>query len=88
MSAYDKEQKKYAKVIVKAWTDDAFRKQLIANPRQVLEAEGLEIPAGVDITVTPHSSRSSIVLFLPPRPQGVADDKLIDAVGAEPFCAC
>jgi hypothetical protein len=39
MSPYGKEQKEYAKVIVKAWMDDAFRARLIANPRQVLEGE-------------------------------------------------
>ncbi|HEV7489151.1 MAG TPA: NHLP leader peptide family RiPP precursor [Thermoanaerobaculia bacterium] len=89
MSTYGKEQKEYAKVIVKAWMDDAFRARLIANPRQVLEGEGFEIPAGIAITITTNSSPSSIALFLPPRPEGVADDKLIDRVGEEwHFCHC
>ena len=69
-------EKDYAKVVVKAWTDDAFRARLIANPRQVLNEEGFDFPEDMEITITPDSSNGSLVLGLPPKPAGLNDNEL------------
>ena len=36
----------FAKVIAKAWGDEAFRAQLLADPTAALAAEGVNAPAG------------------------------------------
>lgn len=78
MSDYSEEQNKYAKVVAKAWRDDAYRKQLLSNPNQVLSGGGLPVPSGIQVTVTPDSSAFSVNLGLPARPSGV-DDRDLEA---------
>ena len=44
-------KKLWAKIVAKAWCDDAFKAELLNNPEQVLKAEGAEIPEGVRVHV-------------------------------------
>lgn len=44
-------QNPLGKVIAKALQDEAFKQQLIADPAAVLKAEGVEIPAGIELKV-------------------------------------
>jgi hypothetical protein len=75
MSDYSNVEKQYAKVIVKSWKDSAFRSQLLANPRAVLEAEGVQIPANVQVTMA-EGTTNSISLGLPPKPAGISDHEM------------
>jgi hypothetical protein len=40
-----------AEVIVHAWTDEDFRRQLLDDPAAVLTAAGVAVPRGVEIRV-------------------------------------
>ena len=42
-------KKLWAKIVAKAWSDEAFKAELLNNPEQVLKAEGAEIPEGVRV---------------------------------------
>ena len=39
----------YERIIAKAWADDGFKAQLLADPAAVAAAEGIAVPAGVKI---------------------------------------
>ena len=39
-------KKLWAKIVAKAWCDEAYKAELVNNPEQVLKAEGAEIPEG------------------------------------------
>ena len=85
----------YAKVVARAWSDPAFKAQLLADPNAVLVAAGASVPPGVKIRVVENTD-TLVHLVLPPRP---ADGELSDAAlervagGHQPFthprtCGC
>ena len=42
----EENKKLWAKIVAKAWCDEAFKAELLNNSEQVLKAEGAEIPEG------------------------------------------
>ena len=61
-------KKLWAKIVAKAWCDEAFKAELVNNPEQVLKAEGAEIPEGVHVHVVEEqkpSAAEDIYLYLP-----------------------
>jgi len=83
--------KKYAQIVVKAWDDADFKKQLVADPAKVLAGEGVNAQ-DVTIKIDDGGTKQSfdcesgiLTLPLPPKPQnsvGVAND------GDTTFSAC
>lgn len=60
-------QDAFAKVIAKAWADEAYKQRLTDDPRAVLTEAGLNPPDGVEVKVVENTD--SIVHFvLPPAP--------------------
>ena len=45
------------KIITKAWRDPAFKAELIANPAAALKAEGIDMPAGMAVTVLENTDK-------------------------------
>jgi len=75
-------RRKMAKVIAKAWSDDAFKKSLLAEPKSVLEANGITIPRGLEVKVVEQTEKLMyIVLPFKPDEDGGAwmcDDDAYD----------
>ena len=70
----EENKKLWAKVVAKAWCDEAFKAELLNNPEQVLKAEGAEIPEGVRVHVVEEqkpSTAEDIYLYLPPINQTI-----------------
>ena len=67
-----KEQKKrlYAKIVAKAWADEAYKEELTANPIAVLASEGVAIPEGVEVQVVEEfrESTDDVFYFVLPKP--------------------
>lgn len=63
----------HAKIIAKAWSDPAFKAKLMANPAVTLEAEGINVPAGVTVTVV-ENTKNHFHLVLPPKPSRKLSD--------------
>ena len=57
----------FGKIITKAWRDPAFKAALIANPTAALKAEGMDMPAGVTVSVVENTD-THFYLVLPPAP--------------------
>ena len=68
-------KKLWAKIVAKAWCDEAFKAELVNNPEQVLKAEGAEIPEGVRVHVVEEqkpSTAEDVYLYLPPINQTIS----------------
>lgn len=73
----------FAKVIAKAWGDEAFRAQLLADPTAALAAEGVTAPEGKTFAVI-EDTDDVVHVVLPARPTELSDAEL-DSVAAG-FC--
>jgi len=69
----------FGKIIAKAWRDPAFKADLIANPAAALKAEGIDVPAGMAVTVLENTDKQ-FHLVLPPVPTGELSDESLEAV--------
>ncbi len=69
----------FAKIIAKAWRDPAFKVELIANPAVALKAEGIDVPAGMAVTVVENTDKL-FHLVLPPVPSDELSDEALDGV--------
>lgn len=57
-----------AKLVAHAWQDEAFKQELISNPRAVLEREiGQEVPESTDIRVLEETG-NTLYLVIPKKP--------------------
>ena len=68
MATPDERAKAGAKIIAKAWHDDAFKKHLIANPHAALKENGVDVPAGVTVKVHEDSEHTHHIV-LPAKPK-------------------
>ena len=69
----------FGKIIAKAWRDPAFKAALIANPAAALKAEGIDMPAGMAVTVLENTEKH-FNLVLPLVPSGELSDEALDGV--------
>ena len=67
----------YGKAVARAWTDAAYKEQLLNDPRAALASAGVDIPSEVQISVLEDSAdKKHLVLPVPPPEGEIADDKL------------
>ena len=60
----------YARIVARAWSDEAFKQRLLADPATVLKEYGIPVSDGVQVHVH-EASATQLHLVLPPRPAGV-----------------
>jgi hypothetical protein len=86
--------KTYAKIVAKAWDDEAFKKRLLASPVDVLREHGIVVPAGTSVRVEeslrPPEFRDDLILLpLPAKPTSAElSDEQLDGVaggGGDPW---
>ena len=75
----------FGKVIAKAWSDEAFKAQLLNEPAAALAAAGVDVPKGVTVKVVENTD-SLFHLVLPLRPDGELDDEALDKVAGGDRC--
>lgn len=64
-------------IIVRAGTDEAFKRRLLADPAAVLKEEGVEIPAGLELRVV-EDTGNVVHLVIPEPPPPPLPDELSD----------
>ena len=74
-----KNEPEFGKIVAKAWRDPAFKAELIANPAAALKAEGIDVPAGMTVTVVENTDKL-FHLVLPPVPSDELSDEALDGV--------
>ena len=83
----------YQAVVVKSWTDPAFKARLLADPTGVMREAGVDIPAGMDIKLVEHQDgekegHTVVTLPLPAAPAShLSDDELLAQVNAGSSCS-
>ena len=65
----DEFTKKWAKVVAKAWTDEAFKQKLLKNPEKTLKEMGLEFPKDMHVEIHEQTGKT-IHFMLPQKPKG------------------
>lgn len=73
-------QQAWGKVVAKAWSDELFKKRLLADPAAVLKENGIEVPKEVNVKVMEDSGKT-IHLILPLRPEELSDEELNQVAG-------
>jgi hypothetical protein len=58
---------RYAKVIARAWTDEAFKARLLSDPASALADMGIRVPLGVTVRVL-ENVPGTVHLVLPQVP--------------------
>ena len=81
-----------SKIIAKAWKDPAFRKKLIAKPKETLKEMGFDVSADVELRVQEDDARH-LTFVLPAAPTNVrelddAELKRIAAAAAVSWSRC
>lgn len=67
-----------AEVIRRAWRDQGFKADLVADPRAAVAGLGYDLPADVELKVLEETAETRY-LVLPQRPARVASGRLDDA---------
>jgi Nitrile hydratase, alpha chain len=73
--------KAWAKIIAKAWSDEAFKEKLLSDPASVCQEYGIEVPAGVTLEVHENTKNRAHVI-LPATPKGELSDKQLEQLAA------
>ncbi|OBR68022.1 hypothetical protein A7K91_18525 [Paenibacillus oryzae] len=74
-----RQQELQNQIIEKAWVDEDFKKELIANPKAAIEkAFDLDIPADINVEVLEETS-NHFYLVLPQNPSTRKIIRVIDA---------
>ena len=72
--------KKMGQIIAKAWSDAEFKARLLANPAEILQAEGIEVPAGVKVNAV-ENTNEQFFLVIPNKPDELSDEQLDNVSG-------
>ena len=66
-SAHEHEVK-WNEVVGRAWSDEAFKKRLLAEPMAVLQEAGCAVPEGLQLKVVENTERLVHFILPPPSP--------------------
>jgi hypothetical protein len=67
-----------ARIIVRAWEDEAFKDHLLSDPKSAIGEElGVQLPDELEITVV-EETEQAVCLVIPRRPDDSAGDELED----------
>ncbi len=80
-------QKAYAKLIAKCWSDPKFKEQLLKDPETILKQNGIEIPKGQKVKVV-ENTQDVLNFVIPQKPAGQLSEKDLEAVAAGDFGDC
>lgn len=74
-------QSKFSEVVSKAWSDPNFKKRLMSNPRETLQAAGIKVPPGIRISIVENTD-DNVTIVLPRKPSGELSDAQLDQISA------
>jgi hypothetical protein len=76
---------KWSQIVEKSWSDESFKKKLLADPSAVLRENGIELPAQVQVRVI-EDTDDVLYLNLPARPaEGELSEKELGGVSGGVF---
>src|SRR5262245_44375103 len=72
------------RIVAKAWTDETFKKRLLADPAAVLKEHGMEMPPGIQVRIVENTEEVRyLTLPRPGRPSSgeLAEEELARVAG-------
>jgi hypothetical protein len=79
------QEKQWGLIIARAWADDEFKNQLLANPKAVLREHGIELPATIEVRLVEDTPEVRHFV-LPASPSGdLSEEELSPVAGADSF---
>lgn len=72
-------------IVEKCWSDEAFKRRLMADPLATLKSMGVSVPEGKSVSVVENTD-SMYHIVIPARPTALSDDELASMSGGECFC--
>lgn len=84
MAEDDAQNKAFAAIVARSWSDAEFHGQLLADPSATLAANGFHVPDGKHVQVVEDSDTVMHVL-LPARPSELSDEELDSVAGGWVF---
>lgn len=77
----------YSKVVEKAWKDESFKKQLLENPNDVFQKNGISVPEGITVNIIEDSENvRNFPLPVAPKTKELANEQNSPVVGSSWFC--
>jgi len=75
--------RKWGQVVARAWSDEAFKRRLLAEPGAVLREQGVDVPPGVEVRVVENTD--AVVHLTLPRPpaEELSDEQLETVAGGD-----
>jgi hypothetical protein len=71
--------KQWGQLVARTWSDEGFKRRLLAAPGPALAEQGIPVPPGVEVRV--HENSPTVFhLTLPPQPSEELSDEQLDAV--------
>ncbi len=67
MASADEHQRQFARIVARAWSDEEFKKRLLADPTGVFKEEGVDLPEGMQVKAF-EDTPSTHHFVLPPKP--------------------
>jgi hypothetical protein len=86
-SKQDYLQKQWSLVVAKVWTDEKFKKKLLANPHQVLRENGINVPEDINIHISENTTKD-IYVNIPLNISALSESELksMNAAAAQSYC--
>jgi hypothetical protein len=81
----DQRAKEIGKIIAKCWSDEAFKQKLLADPAATLKAEGVILPAGLEVQALENTAQT-LHLVIPVKPSDLSDEQLESVAGGLSMC--
>ena len=82
---HEQQSKVVGKVIAKAWTDEAFKQRLHADPHGTLAAEGISVPEGKTVKVV-EDTGDTVHMVIRQRPGQLSDQEIQSDEAHADFC--
>jgi|WetSurMetagenome_2_1015567.scaffolds.fasta_scaffold298261_2 hypothetical protein len=73
-------EKAWSQIVAKAWSDELFKKRLLADPAAVLKEHGIELPTEVAVKVVEDSAKV-VHLILPNPPVELSEEEMNQVAG-------
>lgn len=86
---FTQEQQLYAEIVQKAWEDEAFKKELVANPVKAIEnltGHKLDIPEGKTLVVRDQTAEDTVYINIPAKQEAdveLNEEQLEGVAGGE-----
>ena len=81
MSEFQTRRELEANLIAKIWQDEAFKQQLMSNPKSAITEVGISLPENIEIEVIEETSNKFyLVIPQPPTHQEELSDEELQAI--------